>query len=404
MSTLLGRPFGPASRPVLARAALLSDENGPASLAPDLLVQAARRARYTADGPLEVILVARRLSEALAVGFPGLSVVGIVAEEDESRAGDDGPLVIVGVAGARDTIAEGDLLIVDRARGRVHVQPDADAIARVQAEPERARVLLGAAYTPARTLGGRLVPVWATLADPDDLPVALEAGADGLLLSHPVLEDLRGSNSRSAADEESPFVVPLPPSPALLATVDAVGGGDITLETDGLNTLDPVHLVHLGARCNLRWLFDPAEVPPAARDLRAEICALADEEEDRGRPARAPLLVARLNANAPTATGTESANDALFSDGFDEVVLFVENVRDAEAGFRDAMTAARVAATQRDDTPLPLRVWLAAPDAEAGDANAWLDVLARLVAQGAAGVIVPPRCVAAAKDRIRTAE
>jgi len=401
VSTLTGHApeSASATRPALARAALLSDENGPATLAPELLVQAARHARYTADGPLEVILVARRLADARAAArLPGLLVVGIVAEEEEESAGDDKVPLLVGVIGARDTIAEGDLLIVDPARGRVVVQPDAVAIARVQAEPERPRVLLGSAYTPARTLNGRIIPVWATLSTPDDLQTALEAGADGLLLPQTALSELLRSDTADDApnqdDAFSPFAAPPPLPPALLTLVDAVGGGDVMLQTSRLDTLDPVYLTHLSARCNLCWLLDPADVALAASDLRAELDRLAADEEDLGRPARAPRLAALIHASGAPAAATENA---FLLAGFDEAVLFVGNVPDADPALREVL-----AAVTAGDTPLPLRVWLA--DKDGGDQEAWTGLLTHAVTHGAAGIIVAPSRVGAAKNHVRAIE
>ena len=284
------------------------------------------------------------------------------------------------------------MLIVDGARGRVLVQPDAVAIARVQAEPERPRLLLGSAYTPARTLSGRVVPVWAALSDAGALEAALEAGADGLLLPQAIVSELlRADPTRpaNADDAFSPFAAPPPLAPALLALVDAVGGGDVMLQTDRLDTLDPVYLTHLGARCNLYWLLDPAEVPLAASDLRAELSVLAADEEDLGRPARAPRLAALAHANTSEATDTDNA--FLFA-GFDEAVLFVEADRDADTVSN---------ASGDDTTTLPLRFWLADPG---GDTDAWRDVLGRTVGHGAAGIIVSPEHVGAAKDHVRTLE
>lgn len=403
MSTLAGQAVsGQHRRPVLARAAVLVDQNGQQALSPDLLALAARRARYApGDDPLEVVLVTRTRLDARYVRAPGLLVVGVVAEEDEHDAPAGAPApasanelpVLVAVAGARDAITEGELVIVDAARGRVLVAPDAVAIARAQAEPEKPRLLLGAAHTPAQTRSGRLLAVWAALGtdDPErDLAAALAAGADGLLVPAKTMSALLGENSgNDDAADNSPFALPPPPPDALLAIVDAIGGGALALQTPTWDALDPAHLTLLGARCALRWLLDPDDLPLSPNDLRAELAALAAGEEDQGRFAHPPRLAALLRSDHGGASAAAFLVE-LAAAGFDEAILLVEAGQKAQV---NALWG-----------HLPVYVWLKGSGSGDRDSDDLLDTVEQAVHQGAAGVIVRPDQVSDAKNRIREVE
>jgi phosphohistidine swiveling domain-containing protein len=239
---------------VLARAAVLDAENDRPVLSADLLADAARHARRPADGPLEVVLIARRVEEARYVRLPGLAIVGVVSEDAADDGASGPPLdlpfpVVWGVPGALADIPDGELVILDAVRARVVVAPDAIAVARAQAPAERPRLLLGAAHTPAVTRAGRVVPVWAAVTTNAELSAALEAGADGLLLT--------GDGALLPA---MPTSGPTPP-PGLLAAAEAVGGGAVACQTVPWDLVDPLALVGLAARCDLRWLVSPADLP-----------------------------------------------------------------------------------------------------------------------------------------------
>jgi len=91
---------------------------------------------------------------------------------------------IVGVADARSTIEEGDLLIIDSDAGRVIVRPQDEAL-----DEYRQRILAqGQARTALRKLRGKLsrtkdgipVELLANIEMPEDVRDALDAGADGV--------------------------------------------------------------------------------------------------------------------------------------------------------------------------------------------------------------------------------
>jgi phosphoenolpyruvate-protein kinase (PTS system EI component) len=91
---------------------------------------------------------------------------------------------ITGVAG------DGDLLVVDGTRGRVVVNPEPAALARVEVAP-----MAGPADSdvePVRTLDGAAVAITATVVDAADARCALAAGADGIGLFRTEWLFLRG--------------------------------------------------------------------------------------------------------------------------------------------------------------------------------------------------------------------
>ena len=90
MNTLAGQGFG--TRPALARAAVMETEGARTTLSETLLTEAARRMRRGKD-TLDVVLIVTDAAEAVRMRLPGLSVVGVVAEQ-EARAAE--PKVSVG--------------------------------------------------------------------------------------------------------------------------------------------------------------------------------------------------------------------------------------------------------------------------------------------------------------------
>ena len=361
MNLLYGVGHGAAV--AVARAVLVQEDQGRPTLPPDILAEAARRARYRGDGPLDLVLVVGDAAQALFVRLPGLAVVGVVAEETaDTTAFPEEMAVITGVTGARDAIPEGEWVIVDPVRGRVVVEPDAAAIARVQAAPERPRVLLGAAHFPARTLGGTEVAVWAVVRSEADLEKALADGADGLVVTAP--SDLLPGNTDSPEAQTA----------RLLPRVEAVGGGALALDAS-LDLRDPAAVVAVAARCEARWLLRPRDLYLPLPDLRDELAALVADEQNADRPARLPLLVAVLSAEGAENEEAPPPQDDLT--GFDEILLLGADTGDTYAPH------------------FPMRAYLE---------NELETLLPRVLRQGAVGVIVEPHTVAAAKDIIRVQE
>jgi phosphotransferase system enzyme I (PtsI) len=91
---------------------------------------------------------------------------------------------IVGLHHARQMIREGELLIVDGAQGVLVVDPDPIVLAEYQLrqsqiELERKK-LRRLKTTPAATLDAESVELYANIELPQDVPLALEAGAEGI--------------------------------------------------------------------------------------------------------------------------------------------------------------------------------------------------------------------------------
>jgi phosphotransferase system enzyme I (PtsI) len=91
---------------------------------------------------------------------------------------------IVGLHHARQTIAEGELVIVDGTQGLLIVNPDPLVLAEyrarqaeLKAERKRLRRLKS---TPAATVDGTPIELFANIELPQDMPEVLEAGAEGV--------------------------------------------------------------------------------------------------------------------------------------------------------------------------------------------------------------------------------
>ncbi len=145
---------------------------------------------------------------------------------------------IVGLHHARQTVAEGELLIVDGERGVLIVNPDPLVLAEYRArqaelKAERQR-LKRLKKTPAATRDGTPVELYANIELPQDAAEALEAGAQGVGLFRTEFLFL---NRRDLPGEEEQFeayrqvVAAMKGRPVVLRTLDvgadkAVDGGD----------------------------------------------------------------------------------------------------------------------------------------------------------------------------------
>jgi phosphotransferase system enzyme I (PtsI) len=148
--------------------------------------------RKLAEGE-RLVLVAHDLSPADVLHFrqgAGASLAGFITElggptsHTMILARSLGLPAIVGVADARASIAEADLLVIDSDSGLVFVQPGEDALVQF-----RRRILeQGQARTELRKLRGKLsrtkdgipVELLANIEMPEDVRGALDAGADGV--------------------------------------------------------------------------------------------------------------------------------------------------------------------------------------------------------------------------------
>ena len=91
---------------------------------------------------------------------------------------------IVGLRHAFETIAEGEVLIVDGTQGQLIVNPDPVVLAEYQARHAELKVerkrLNRLKSTPATTVDGTPIELFANIELPQDMPEVLEAGAEGV--------------------------------------------------------------------------------------------------------------------------------------------------------------------------------------------------------------------------------
>ena len=305
-TTVLRGNTGSGTRAVFARAAKLAQDpvSGRSTFDSELLALAAKQDRL--QEPVEIVLVAADVHHALLLPLPaGLTLAAVVAEwETDPRFTLPPDLTVVaGVSGAVGVIEEGEWLIIDPARLRVTVAPDAGMVGRLQG-PARPRYRLGLHNEPARTFAGTEIAVWARVFDGADLADALAAGADGFVVDGP------GAFLPWDAGENEPDGAALA---RLLPVAEAAGGGDVALLTS-LDAVDAPSLVRLAAHCRLRLLISPDALPLTLTELRAELGAVAEDETDAGRVAAAPRLSALLSVSP-------RANDPADWHGWEESFL-----------------------------------------------------------------------------------
>ena len=145
---------------------------------------------------------------------------------------------IVGLHQARQTIREGELLIVDGAQGVLVVDPDPIVLAEYQLrqsqiELERKK-LRRLKSTPAATLDAEPVGLYANIELPQDVAQALEAGAEGIGLFR---TEFLFMNRKDLPSEDEQFeayrevAAALEGRPVVLRTLDI--GADKTLSGNG---------------------------------------------------------------------------------------------------------------------------------------------------------------------------
>ncbi len=145
---------------------------------------------------------------------------------------------IVGLHHARDAIAEGETLIVDGERGLLIVNPDPLVLAEYRArqaelKAERKR-LVRLKSTPAATVDGTPIELYANIELPQDMAEVLDAGADGVGLFRTEFMFL---NRKDLPDEDEQFeayrevTAAMKGRPVVLRTLDL--GADKALNGSG---------------------------------------------------------------------------------------------------------------------------------------------------------------------------
>jgi phosphotransferase system enzyme I (PtsI) len=138
----------------------------------------------------KLIVVAHDLSPADMILFKKhhfggfVTDVGGVTSHTAIVARSLGIPAIVGLHHARQTVAEGEVLIVDGTQGLLIVNPDPLVLAeyrarQVELKAERKR-LKRLKSTPATTVDGTPIELYANIELPQDMPEVLEAGAEGV--------------------------------------------------------------------------------------------------------------------------------------------------------------------------------------------------------------------------------
>jgi phosphotransferase system enzyme I (PtsI) len=145
---------------------------------------------------------------------------------------------IVGLHHARQAISEGELLIVDGVHGVLVVDPDPLVLAEYRLRQSQLGIerqkLKRLRTTPAATLDGTPIELYANIELPQDTPEALEAGAQGVGLFRTEFLFL---NRSDLAGEEEQFeayrqvVQSMEGRPVVLRTLDL--GADKALNGDG---------------------------------------------------------------------------------------------------------------------------------------------------------------------------
>ena len=214
----------------------------------------------------ELIVVAHDLSPADMLLFKEHAFGGFVTDlggvtsHTAILARSLGIPAIVGLHHARQMIREGDLLIVDGVQGVLIVDPDASVLAeyrlRQSAFDLERRKLKRLRSTPAKTLEGTPIELFANIELPRDMAQVLESGAQGIGLFR---SEFLFMNRRQLPSEDEQFE-------AYREVVLAMEGKPVTIRT-----------LDLGADKALQTTADaPAPMPNPALGLRAIRYCLAE--------------------------------------------------------------------------------------------------------------------------------
>jgi phosphotransferase system enzyme I (PtsI) len=215
----------------------------------------------------KLIVVAHDLSPADMILFKRhhfggfVTDVGGVTSHTAIVARSLGIPAVVGLHHARDTIAEGELLIVDGTQGLLIVNPDPLVLAEyrarqaeLKAERKRLRRLKS---TPAATVDGTPIELFANIELPQDMPEVLEAGAEGVGLFRTEFMFL---NRKDLPGEEEQFE-------AYREVAKSMQGRPVVLRT-----------LDLGADKALNGSGEPHTMPNPAMGLRAIRFCLAEPQ------------------------------------------------------------------------------------------------------------------------------
>ena len=213
----------------------------------------------------DIVLVAHDLSPAEMMMFKEHRYAGFVTDlggvtsHTAIVARSLGIPAIVGLHRARSLVREGETIIVDGVNGILIVNPDQRVLAeyrlrREELELEREK-LKRLRSTPARTLDGLQVELYANIELPQDVNEAIESGADGIGLFR---SEFLFLNRRTLPDEDEQFE-------SYRHVVELMDGRPVTIRT-----------LDLGADKNIVGGHEPG--PNPALGLRAIRYCLAEPQ------------------------------------------------------------------------------------------------------------------------------
>ena len=113
-------------------------------------------------------------------------------------------VAVVGVAGAKDLV-DGDIVIVDAAKGVVTTDPTADELAQAQHRADARAAAASAPVTPGALKDGTPVPLLANLGKPGGAAEAVELGAEGVGLFRTEFLFLDSREAPTVAEQKAAY-------------------------------------------------------------------------------------------------------------------------------------------------------------------------------------------------------
>ncbi|WP_255954234.1 phosphoenolpyruvate--protein phosphotransferase [Streptomyces odontomachi] len=249
------------------------------------------------DSEQPYVLIARDLAPADTALLDPSLVLGFVTEEGGPTSHSAilaralGVPAVVALRGATE-LAEGMVIAVDGSSGEVFPEPSTEHAERMRASAAKRRAEMAASAGPGATSDGHKVPLLANIGGPEDVPAAVEAGAEGVGLFR--TEFLFLDDSATAPSEEKQLqayrsvLEAFPEGRVVVRVLDAGADKPLDFLTPG-DEPNPA----LGVR-GLRTLLEHPEV------LHTQLSALARASE--GLPVHlevmAPMVADRTDAKA----------------------------------------------------------------------------------------------------------
>lgn len=361
-----------ASGLALGSICIVRSEGGIPLVSGALLERAASVRRRGEADPLDIVLVVRTLAEAASIAIPGTQVVAVVAEELEPSTAPLPVPTVCGAAGIMKQAQDGGLVLVNGDRGLVLLDPDAAALMAMQAAQNltlpRRRLLLDYAHQPARTLDGREVRIVAYAGDEYELAAAMVSGADALL-----------------ATPESAGIFPRGEDwehlDALRGLSDQMTGRTIAL-TSGVEAVSAEALLRASVQADILLTLPLGSSPDAFLEQQAHL-----------RDQRDALLDAnQLCGEVRLAGWLDPVNEPLASLGDYPVGRLMALAAHRRIVELDVLAWLNDLYMQAAPLMLPVEVQVEPSDSASVEAAIGL---------GAAGLIVPPSTVQAAKEIVR---